>query len=197
MAQQKRLNWADNPPTDWGERQAKVIAEEVKRLRDKRSAQWLADRTNELGYEVSRSVISDLENGRRRYVTTAEVTVLAAALNTSPVCLVYPPPYGSQVEALPGIDASKFHAAQWFSALAWLSNSSALGGGDALTDWRASTGELRSYRRLSELEASRGMAMKQSLSETPSAAALSRTQIELYDMMIHEIRQKLGLDTDA
>lgn len=59
----------------------------------RRSAQWLADKTGELGYQVSRTTISDLENGRRRYVTTAELVVLALALDTAPIALMYPGPY--------------------------------------------------------------------------------------------------------
>lgn len=68
---------------------------------------------------MSRSVISDLETGRRRYVTTAELTVIAAALNTSPVALVYPGPYDQDVELLPGVARREVAAAQWFSGFAY------------------------------------------------------------------------------
>jgi hypothetical protein len=108
-------NWDKEPPKDWAEREAHRVALEIKRLRDPRSAQWLADRTRELGHTVSRTVIADLENGRRRYITTAELVVLAAALETAPIALLYPPPYSEDVEVLPGQTRQKISAVQEFS----------------------------------------------------------------------------------
>ena len=102
---------------DWAEEQALRVATEVRRSRGKRSAQWLADRTKELGYEVTRAVISDLENGRRRHVTVAELMVLARALNTTPIALLYPEPCADEIEMLPGITTSGPYAPQWFSGL--------------------------------------------------------------------------------
>lgn len=113
----KRHNWADAPPQDWAEREAHRLAMRIQDLRGRHSAQWLSDRTGELGYRVSRAVISDLETGRRRYLTTAELSVIAAALNVAPVALVYPGPYDELIEALPDIEMPKLAAAQWFSGL--------------------------------------------------------------------------------
>ena len=104
-------------PKDWGEEQALRVAREVHRLRGSRSAQWLAGRTGDLGYGLSRSLIADLENGRRRYVTTAEVTILAAALNTAPIALLYPAPYDEEIEALPGARMPKAVAVEEFSGI--------------------------------------------------------------------------------
>jgi hypothetical protein len=108
----------DWEPKDWAEEQAHRVAQEVRRLRGKRSTQWLSDRTAELGYRVSRSVVADLENGRRRYVTTAELIVLALALKTAPIALMYPAPYWDSIQVFPGGESpevSKMWAAQWFS----------------------------------------------------------------------------------
>lgn len=113
----KRQSWAELPPIDWGECQTKAIADEVRRLRDKRSAQWLADRTNSLGYEVTRSVISDIENGRRRYVTTSELIVIAAALEVSPLQLLFGDDDGAYVDYLPRENASRLVAVQRFSGI--------------------------------------------------------------------------------
>ena len=104
-------------PQTWAEEQASTIAAEVRRLRGSRSAQWLADQTTRLGHTITRSVIADLENGRRRYVTTAELMVLAAALNTTPVALLYPDPCAADVEMLPGYTTDGPSALQWFSGL--------------------------------------------------------------------------------
>ncbi|OBJ00360.1 hypothetical protein A5660_25030 [Mycobacterium alsense] len=105
--------WA---PRNWSEEQALRVAQEVYRLRGSRSAQWLANRTAELGHEVSRSLIADLENGRRRYVTVAELMVLAYALDTAPIALFYPPPYDELIRALPDHVTTKFEAAESFCA---------------------------------------------------------------------------------
>ncbi|OBA81545.1 hypothetical protein A9W99_02725 [Mycobacterium sp. 1164966.3] len=108
-------DWKE-PPKNWAEEQAHRTAMEIRRLRGKRSAQWLATRTAELGSEVTRSVISDLEIGRRRYVTTAELVVLALALGTAPLALLYPAPYRDKIRAFPGQpEVTKIWAAQWFS----------------------------------------------------------------------------------
>jgi hypothetical protein len=87
----------------------------IQRLRGGRSAQWLSDRTHKIGYRVSRAVISDLETGRRRYLTTAELSVIAAALDIAPVALLYPGPYDEKIEALPNVEVPKHYAVQWFS----------------------------------------------------------------------------------
>lgn len=101
----------------WEAEQAARTGAAVKLLRGKRAAQWLSDRTAELGLKMTRQTITDLENGRRRYVTTAEIIVLAKALETAPVTLIYPPPYDDSVEYLPGQEMSKFDAAQHFSGI--------------------------------------------------------------------------------
>jgi hypothetical protein len=116
-------DWKEHPK-DWAEEQAHRVALEIRRLRGKRSAKWLADRTAELGSAVTRAVISDLEVGRRRYVTVSELVVLALALDTAPIALLYPAPYLEKIRALPtpeGNDPSEITtilAAQWFSGLA-------------------------------------------------------------------------------
>lgn len=103
------------PPKDWAEEQALRMARGIRMLRGKRSAQWLADRTKELGYTVTRSVISDLELGRRRYVSTAEIVILARALTVPPACLLYPDLPDGPVEVLPGTQVRSIDAAMWFS----------------------------------------------------------------------------------
>ncbi|ORV49985.1 hypothetical protein AWC02_05210 [Mycolicibacter engbaekii] len=103
------------PPVDWAEEQALRIAQTVRTLRGKRSAQWLADRTEALGYTVTRSVISDLELGRRRYVSTAEIIVLAAALTVPPAYLLYPDLPDGPVEIVPGTPVPSISALRWFS----------------------------------------------------------------------------------
>ena len=64
---------------------------------------------------MSRAVIADLENKRRSWIGVAEVMVLARALNTAPVALLYPDPCAAEVEMLPGVKVAGPFALQWFS----------------------------------------------------------------------------------
>lgn len=124
MAQQKP-NWEAEPPRDWEEEQAFRVGNEVKRLRGKRSAQWLSDRTRELGCSVTRTVISDIEVGRRRYITVSELIILARALDTAPIALLYPFPYfrDGKIKVLPTPKGEqdrvldKIVAVQWFTGV--------------------------------------------------------------------------------
>lgn len=104
----------------WADEQTARIAAEIKALRGKRSGKWLADRTSELGHPVSRTTISELETGKRKSVTVAELLVLAAALQVPPLQLVFPDlPFG-EVEALPGVMERSVDAALWATGLAAL-----------------------------------------------------------------------------
>ena len=105
----------DDMAKDWAVDQAARIGGEIRRLRGSRSGQWLSDRTHELGYRVPRTTISELENGKRKYVSTAELAILARALDTAPITLLYPPPYGAEVEILPGETSTNWVAVEWFS----------------------------------------------------------------------------------
>lgn len=102
--------------TEWQERLAGTIAAEVLRYRrnQKMSAQRLSDRCAELGMEVPRAVISNLENGRRTSVSVAELLVLAAALEVPPAVLVFPVGYTEETEALPGALTPPYEAVRWF-----------------------------------------------------------------------------------
>ena len=104
---------------DWPAAQTARIGQAIRQLRkdQNRSAQQVADRTKELGYEVTRTAITDLEIGRRKNVTIAELTMLARALNTSPTALMFPGPYYETVEVLPGLEVQELRAVQWFSGL--------------------------------------------------------------------------------
>ena len=101
--------------SDWAEDTTDRIATAVKALRGTRSAQWLADRTAELGHPISRTAISNLEVGRKRSVDVPELVVLARALGVPPLLLLYPKLSAGEVEVLPGHRTSSWSAAQWFA----------------------------------------------------------------------------------
>ena len=79
------------------------------------SAQQLADRTRELGLHVIRSVIANLENGRRDNISVAELVILARALDVPPVLLLYPVGCEDTVEVSPGEQLPPWDALQWFT----------------------------------------------------------------------------------
>ncbi|WP_299489911.1 helix-turn-helix domain-containing protein [uncultured Gordonia sp.] len=87
----------------------------MKRLRGKRSAQWLADQTGELGHPIPRTTISETENGRRTSITVQELVVLAQALGVPPIELLYPGVPDADTEVLPNDRRTAWQAAQWFS----------------------------------------------------------------------------------
>jgi hypothetical protein len=122
---------------------------ELKRLRGRRSGQWLSDRTAELGYRVPRTTVSELENGKRKYVSTAELVILARALDTSPVALLHPPPYHGEIEVLPGVSSTSWSAAEWFSGMN--NGGTRIGFADDVEAYDRNLAPLRAAARISEL----------------------------------------------
>jgi len=104
--------------SSWAEDTTHRIADAVKALRGKRSAQWLADRTAELGHPISRTAISNLEVKRKHAVDVPELIVLARALGVPPLLLLYPALSAGEVEVLPGHRTSSWSAGQWFAGRA-------------------------------------------------------------------------------
>jgi transcriptional regulator with XRE-family HTH domain len=104
---------------DWSARVARLVAREVRRYREmqrpRMSVQKLADATAELGMPIPRSVLANLESGRRETVSVAEVLVLAAALNVAPIELICPVGFDKETEMLPGRMMEPLSAMQWFT----------------------------------------------------------------------------------
>lgn len=88
---------------EWVDRIKQNVAGEVRRRRKEMrwSAQRLADRCEELGHPIPRNVIANLESGRRANLPLVDVMVLAAALYTSPICLIFPVGYVEETQELP------------------------------------------------------------------------------------------------
>lgn len=142
----------DDQP-DWAAAVTGQIGAEVRRLRGKRSAQWLAEQTAKYGWGISRPTISELETGKRKTVTVQELLVLAHALNTSPATLLYPGPYDGEIEALPGRNLTEFDAVQWFSAIEyWADTPQARNDGNV---WLNNTRALRMSRELASAQSAK------------------------------------------
>jgi transcriptional regulator with XRE-family HTH domain len=78
------------------------------------TGEQLARRTRDLGYEVTRSAIANIESGRRDTVTVQQVTVIAMALDTSPVRLLFDPT-APETDLLPADPVSGIEASEWWS----------------------------------------------------------------------------------
>lgn len=97
---EEAARWADDrraaamrvEPTDSGQPQpvsARVAANvRTLRRRHRLSAKTVADRTAELGFAVPRSVIANLETGRRDHVSVDELVVLAEVFDVEPAVLL-------------------------------------------------------------------------------------------------------------
>ena len=91
------------------------IVAAIKSARGNRSAQWLADETERLGYPISRAAIANYESGRKKGLDIAELLVLAAALRIPPLTLLFPQLPDGPVEVLPSYETTSWDAATWFS----------------------------------------------------------------------------------
>lgn len=99
----------------WAEGVHARIAAAIKNARVNRSAQWLADETERLGYPISRAAIANYESGRKKGLDVAELLVLAAALRIPPLAILFPELPDGAVEVLPGVETTSWEAAAWFS----------------------------------------------------------------------------------
>jgi len=107
------------PPEDhWQIDQTLRIGAAIKALRGRRSVVWLSDATAEIGERVGRSTITDIEIGRRKFVTVHELSLIAAALGVSPAALLT---HGSMpdghVEFLPRRTAPAHEVTEWWGGV--------------------------------------------------------------------------------
>ena len=103
---------------EWASQVMATVAAEVRRRRKERgmTAQELADACAEIGYRIPRNVIANMESGRRAALPLIEVMVLAEALNTHPILLIYPLGHKDEVQRLPLQDPiDTWDAMRWFS----------------------------------------------------------------------------------
>lgn len=123
------------------------------------SAQQLADACAELGHPIPRSVLANLESGRRETISVPELLVLAQALRVAPMRLLVPLGHADAVELLPGVEVATTDALRWLRGEAWLmrpppegeDGDAAVAGfvvhHDTLTRWEGSRYYARQIRR--------------------------------------------------
>ena len=112
----ENIRTGDEWQRDLAKRVGSAVADRRKELG--LTAQQLAQRCGDLGLPIHRTTITKIENGRPRF-DLGELVVLAEALQTAPLVLLYPGPYGESpelhVEVVPRQRVSPQTAASWFS----------------------------------------------------------------------------------
>ncbi|CAM5450527.1 helix-turn-helix domain-containing protein [Streptomyces narbonensis] len=103
MTQRNFDDEEDDDFPEWADRVKANVAGEVRRRRKEMgwSAQQLADRCAELGHPIPRNVIANMESGRRANLPLVDVMILAVALYTSPICLIFPVGYVEDTQEYP------------------------------------------------------------------------------------------------
>lgn len=132
-----------------------TVANEMRRLREARgwSQQDLADRLAEIGAPMNRVTLAKIEAGgtRAENLSIVDLLVLAAALDTSPVSLVFPVGRVELIEITPQLRIFSARASKWFCAEMALTDEQQLLINHS--EWIQATSGTRAYRlrdRLSE-----------------------------------------------
>jgi transcriptional regulator with XRE-family HTH domain len=126
----------------WSKTMTQVLARQLKSWREQRklSANELSKRTTELGSEVPRSVIANIETGRRDSVSVDELLILAAALDIPPILLLTPIGVDETMELLPEVVVSPWLARGWIMGTRPIEFA-----GGSLTNWRDSRRAIALY----------------------------------------------------
>ncbi|WP_285031981.1 helix-turn-helix transcriptional regulator [Mycolicibacterium sp. lyk4-40-TYG-92] len=179
---------SDSDVDGWRKRIGKAL--EDARKRSGLSAVQLSARTRELQVPVHRVAITKLESGERD-ITVAELLVLAMALNTAPVGLLCPGPYGKNVALLPGVETSQFVAAQWISGLY---DHAPPAPGANFYDYRKNLAALRTARLVDELDARKKLLLEiiarlDGSAESKVAATVLTDQLTMIETDIQRYQQ--------
>lgn len=75
---------------EWLEAMAQQIGRGIEIAREKRSDQWISDRTAKLGHPLSRTAVSEYRRGKRKTMPVTDLLVIAAALGVPPVTILFP-----------------------------------------------------------------------------------------------------------
>lgn len=102
---------------EWRKAWTDTIAKRVKEIRAEKGMKGsdLSERTKELGFEIPRSTLANIEIGRKSTVGVHEVAILAAALDVAPVSLMFDVGSDELVEVLPDDKRAPIEAVEWFS----------------------------------------------------------------------------------
>lgn len=168
--------------SQWSPELTHRLGREIRRLRGKeRSAQWLADRTTELGYPVPRTTISETETGRRKGpIPLQEILVIAAALHVPPVQLLFPGLPHGDIEVLPGRHVFAEDALSWFVGATYRQP-------DVAVDPDCDTSFIASFRALESFRMHKSVAEERlAAANTPEARQRAYDDIASFATLIAE-----------
>jgi len=152
------------------------------------SAERLSARCKELGLNINRSVLANLENGRRPTISVAELLILAKALEVPPVELITPVDH-ADIEILPDV-----HMDPW-DALLWIG-----GKEDPNVDWiRVHDGQVREWLEAAARLGPSGPPRPPGLGPDPMEHVLedARRSMEKRLVQIRKTMRKLGIRLPA
>lgn len=130
----------------------RVIATQMRQHREQRgfSAARLARAMTEAGIPWDRSIVANLENGRRAAVSIDELFALAYVLAVPPTLLLFPLGQRDEVEIVDGVAVHPDLARKWFEGQEPPMTSERLAVADLLPHWRTNSQPLWLYRELND-----------------------------------------------
>jgi hypothetical protein len=176
----------------WAAAMVKRVGVAAKRERGSKSAKWVSERTKELGYPISPTVIAKLDSGHRGEVLSiAELLIIAAALDIPPIALLYPDMPDGVVEVIPGRKLPTHDAMLWFNGaggFAVESEKSILGKLLYLTTRRSSKqSELRKHRGFVEA----GLVASREETDDPAAKERAKQYLQISEIRLQEAEEDL------
>ncbi|WP_167327112.1 DNA-binding protein [Rhodococcoides fascians] len=172
-------------PREWSEELVRRFGLTAKEWRGKRSARWLSERTAELGHHIPSTVIARLDSGHRGSVlSVAEVIVIAAALETSPMALLYPNVPDGPVELLPTEAMPSIDAVQWFSGEKRITR-------ESLSDTARGAYRLENSREYVHFKEMANRARRQSLSSHEGEREIGRKALKDIESILSNLVQSI------
>jgi transcriptional regulator with XRE-family HTH domain len=140
---------------DWPKAVTLDVAREVRRWRTRRklSTEQLSALTAEGGHQIHRSVLANLESGRRENITVPDLVSLGRALGVPPLMLLYPVGREPDSEVAPGIHADPWEAAKLFTGE--MANDGSMAAAEDLGLFREHDRLVRAWQRATEAAAER------------------------------------------
>lgn len=185
---------ANESGQQWAESLVRRAGRAIKAARGGKSAAWLSERTAQLGYRISPTVIAKLDSGHRGSVLSiAELLILAAALDIPPTLLLFPTFPDGSVELLPDVSVSTLKARECLCGDAPIPvKIDADGVSGQIARPNRGVGLVGMVATRARLEADLGNFRRQQLDESTPTAALAgiRRTIELYE------QQLVAIDAD-
>lgn len=100
----------------WGDETHQRIANAIKAARKgKYTAEQIAEQCAELRHPISRGMLANLETGRLRNITVADLLAVAMALGVPPISLLYPGMPDEVVDLMPDQPCHNYQAIAWFT----------------------------------------------------------------------------------